>query len=629
MSPLPESERSYGTNSVRHWDDEGYVSYLRENLDRLRTVHPAFADAVESAPEGRLSLAPSREGSVTATYDGQWVHSTYDPRKEARTWADAHIKEWKAGEIGVVLGVGLLYHVDALAALKPEGSRFAVVVPDLSVMKDAVGARLMGSWYETVEWIWGDAQAMAEQLAGYSAPLRFLTYAAAARLHADIHRQLEAALRRAAAEKQGGRIHVAVIGPVYGGSLPIARYVTSALEALGHRASWIDHSLHRSSYDVFGSYRDARHRLAMQSRFAEILSLDTVTRLAEDPPDLVLAIAQAPLSAGVLEHLRKKQFLTAMWFVENYRHLTYWQQMASGYDYWFVIQQDACYEALKRAGAKQVQYLPMAADPSVHQPYVLTDAERAEYGADVSFVGAGYPNRRALLPRWLSKDWTFKLWGNEWEGAAGLVPVLQRGGARIDTETCMKVFSASSINLNLHSCGEDALDPHADFVNPRTFELAACGAFQLTDDRTLLSDLFAEQEMIRFRRQEDVPGLIRTWLNDAPGRRETAEAARQRVLGHHTYAHRMKELLTAIGLQEPDRVGAILRGDRDAGALASRADCSPELSALLGRFPAGRRVELKDIADDIRARGAGKPLAREELLVLMLDSYRAETRDLV
>jgi spore maturation protein CgeB len=49
----------------------------------------------------------------------------------------------------------------------------------------------------------------------------------------------------------------------------------------------------------------------------------------------------------------------------------------------------------------------------------------------------------------------------------------------------------------------------------------------------------------------------------------------------------------------------------------------------LNRFPAGQRVELKDLAADIRARASGRQLAREELLVLMLDSYRAETKDLV
>jgi spore maturation protein CgeB len=605
------------------------VSYLSDNLGRLRKAHPALAEAVQSAAGGVLSLAASREGSPTAKHEGQWIHSSYDPRKEARTWADLQRKEWKGGEIGVVLGVGLLYHVEALAAVKPEGSRLVVVVPDLSEFKDAIGARPMGDWFGTIQWIWGGIREMAEQAAAHAAPLRLFPYAAAARLHADVHLQLEAALRAVLAEKQSGRLHVAVVGPIYGGSLPMARYTTAALEALGHRVSLIDHSRHHDSYKAFGSYRELRHRQMMQDRFADVLSLSTITHLAEDPPDLVLAIAQAPITLALLDHLRKKKFLSAMWFVENYRHLTYWQQMAAGYDYWFVIQQGECHEAFKRAGARSVGYLPMAADPSVHRPLTLTEAEREEFAADVSFVGAGYPNRRALLPRWLSKEWTFKLWGNEWEGAADLTSVLQRGGARIDTETCMKVFNATAINLNLHSCGGESLDPQADFVNPRTFELAACGAFQLTDERRLLPDLFAEHEIVRFRREEDVPTLIRTWLRDHDARRAAAEAARRRVLQQHTYVHRMKELLAAIGLQQPDRIGGILQGRRAADVLAARTDVSPELASLLRRFPAGQRVELKDVAGDIRARGAGRPLAREELLILMLDCYRAETKDLV
>jgi spore maturation protein CgeB len=605
------------------------MDYLTNNLNGLRRMCPALAAGVTDSPGGLITLKESREGSVSAMYEGQWIHSAYDPRKEARTWAEAQLREWKAGEMAVVLGVGLLYHVEALAERQPAGTRLAVVIPDVSILKDAARARPMGAWFNSVEWIWGTPRKMAEELMSRSTALRVLTYNPAARLHAEVHRQLEECLRRSAAEQQGGRLHVAVVGPIYGGSLPIARYVVAALEALGHRVSWIDHSLHRSSYDALGTYRDARHRHMMQGRFAEVLSLSTITHLSEDPPDLVLAIAQAPLTLAVLEHLRKKKFLTAMWFVENYRHLTYWQQLAAGYDYWFVIQQAECQEALKRAGARYVGYLPMAADPAVHKPLALSDVERTEYGADLAFVGAGYPNRRTLLPRWLSKEWTFKLWGNEWEGAAELAPVLQRGGARIDTEACMKVFNASAINLNLHSCAGEALDPQADFVNPRTFELAACGAFQLTDDRSLLPDLFTEEEVVRFQRVEEVPALIRRWLDDTSGRRTIAEAARQRVLRQHTYEHRMKELLAAIGLQQPDRTGSILRGERNAGALAARAESTPELSAMLRQFPPGQRVELKDVAANIRANGAGRTLKREELLILLLDSYRTESRDLV
>ncbi|UVT21069.1 MAG: glycosyltransferase [Nitrospira sp.] len=605
------------------------MSYLAKNLEGLRRLSPALVQAAQDSPDGLLTIVPSREGSPSATYDGRWVHSGYDPRKEARVWAEARLLEWKTDELGVVLGVGLLYHVEALVALKPREARLAVVVPDLAVLKNALSARPMDAWVNTVDWIWGTPEVMAERLVTNSVPLRFMTFASAACLHTDAHRDLDAKLRQLVASKQGGRLHVAVVGPIYGGSLPIAHHTVAALESLGHRVSWLDQSRHQASYELFGSYREPRHRLTMQSRFADSLSLGVMAHLAEDPPDLVLALAQAPLNLPVLEHLRKKKFLTAMWFVENYRHLTYWQQLAGGYDYWFVIQQARCFEALKRAGARQVSYLPMAADPALHRPRTLTPAEQSEYGADVSFVGAGYANRRAVLPTWLSKDWSFKLWGNEWEGADDLAPVLQRGGARIDTETCMKVFNATAINLNLHSCAGDGLDPEADFVNPRTFELAACGAFQLVDERALFPDLFAPHEMARFTTLAEVPSLIRTWLADASGRRAIAEAARRRVLAHHTYGHRMRELLAAIGLQQPDRIGTIMRGGRDAGALAQRGDAPPELAALLRSFPPGQRVELKEVAAQIKAKGAGHKLAREELLILMLDCYRAETRDLV
>ena len=605
------------------------MNYLAQNLEGLREPDPALVQAVRESQCGLLTIVPSREGSPSATHEGRWVHSGYDPRKEAQAWAEAQLREWKAGELGVVLGVGLLYHVEALAALKPQGAMFAVIVPNVAEFKDAVSARSMEGWVSRVEWIWGEPVAMAEQLTRKAMPLRFMTYGPAACLHADVHRDLEAELRRTVAAKQSGRLHVAVVGPIYGGSLPIAGHAVAALESLGHRVSWLDQSPHRSSYDLFGSSRESRHRLTMQSRFADLLSLGVVTQLAEDPPDLVLALAQAPLNLAVLEHLRKKKFLTAMWFVENYRHLTYWQQLAGGYDHWFVIQQASCIDALTRAGARQVNYLPMAADPALHRPLGLTKPEQAEYGADVSFVGAGYANRRRVLPGWLSRDWSFKLWGNEWDGADRLASVLQRRGERIDTETCIKVFNATSVNLNLHSCAGEGLDPEADFVNPRTFELAACGAFQLVDERSLLPDLFASEEMVRFTAVADVPSLIRMWLADASGRREIAAAARRRVLAHHTYTHRMSELLTVIGMHQPDRIGAMVRGDRNADALTQRADSPPELTALLRRFPPGQRVELKDVAAQIKANGAGRELAREELLILMLDSYRAETRDLV
>jgi spore maturation protein CgeB len=319
-----------------------------------------------------------------------------------------------------------------------------------------------------------------------------------------------------------------------------------------------------------------------------------------------------------------------MWFVENYRHLTYWQQLAAGYDFWFVMQKDPFEGALKRAGARQVQYLPLAADPLVHRPISLTPAEQEEVGADVSFLGAGYPNRRMLLPSLLNQEWSFKLWGNEWENPGPLESVLQRGGARINTELSVKIFNATRVNLNLHSFSGPGFDPDGDCVNPRTFELAACGSFQVVDHRTLLPDLFDPSMMGVIPHPDQLVPQVRRYLQEPETRTEMGCKAREHALRYHTYVHRMEALLGEVGVQSPDRIGAVLRGDRQAHGLIAKARAScPELVPMLKSFPPTQRVELEDVATAIRAKGPTAILNREELLVLMMDEYRQEKKDFV
>ncbi|MDP9133069.1 MAG: glycosyltransferase [Nitrospirota bacterium] len=605
------------------------MNMFHDNVKRLALRYPDLADSLIASAGGILSIEPSRSGVPSARRSGRWIHSAYDPIREADTWADTHAPGCQPGETVVIAGVGLLYHVEALRKQLPPDIAVAVLIPNIEEFHDALSSRSLGPWSEQIAWLFNAPSDIAQSLTTSGQPVRCLSYAPASQADAGFHNTFEQALRRDIARRAGGQLTIALVGPIYGGSLPIARYVKRALEILGHKVQWIDHSPHAQSYEVMGTLKDARNRQMMQSRMAEVLSQWTLATLAESPPDLVLSLAQAPLTLPVLEHLRKKKFLTAMWFVENYRHLTYWQQMAPGYEFWFVFQQGECPDAFRRAGARQVNYLPMAADPDVHSPLELSDVDRRYYGADVSFVGAGYANRRRLFPALLRRPWSFKLWGNEWEGADDLRSVLQLEGARIDTATCMKVFNATTINVNLHSTTDVGLDPQADFVNPRTFELASCGAFQLVDHRSLLAESFTEREIVSFRTFEEVPGLAERWLGDSAARQEMAAAARARVVRAHTYVHRMKDLLAQIGLSQPDRVGAVLRGDRQQEALVTRCADDRPLESLLKDCPAGQRVELKDVAAKIRTKGPSATLTREELMVLMLDEYRSETRDLV
>jgi spore maturation protein CgeB len=603
------------------------MDVLKQNVGILRHQDQVLAAQILQVPGGTLSIQAAKSGMPTALVNSRYLHSAYDPVREAECWAEERKKDCQAGETIVVLGVGLLYHVQALRRVLSQDYVIMVVMPNLSEFADCVSVRSLEGWGERVVWVAGSMADMAARVTQSAKRVRILSYEPAATIHRDHYEDFRLQLRDRLAQQLSGALHIMVVGPIYGGSLPVARYVVNALEALGHRVSWVDHSPHYAGYQNLDTIRDHRLRLTVQQRMSETLAVISLAHVAEDPPDLVLALSQAPLTMAVLEQMRRKKVLTAMWFVENFRHLTYWQQMVTGYDFWFVMQQAACLEAFRKAGAPQVSYLPLAAEPAIHQPMTLTEEEQREFGSDVSFLGAGYLNRRHLLPSLVGNNWTFKLWGNEWDNPGVLAAVLQRGGARIDTPTSVKIFNATSVNINLHSYTGEGFDPEGDGVNPRTFELASCGAFQVVDGRTLLPALFDESMMAVINSPDQLLTTTQAYLHEPARRIAMAESSRKRVLEAHTYVHRMKTLLGAVGMANPDRLGAILQGDRHAESLLARSEKSPELIPILKQFPRTDRVELVDVAKNIRKKGPEAQLNREELLILMMDEYRQEKRD--
>ena len=81
----------------------------------------------------------------------------------------------------------------------------------------------------------------------------------------------------------------------------------------------------------------------------------------------------------------------------------------------------------------------------------------------------------------------------------------------------------------------------------RTFEAAACGAFQLVDDRTALHSLFdPPNDLVAYASVDELTALIGRYLHDPDARREAAERARSRALREHTYAKRLGQLLDTV-----------------------------------------------------------------------------------
>lgn len=421
----------------------------------------------------------------------------------------------------------------------------------------------------------------------------------------------------------GHSLRVLVVLPLYGGSLPVGRYAATALRDLGHTVDVFEAPAFCGAFSALRTLRVTSDRQeALEHSFLQVISQAIRARVETFEPDLTLCLAQAPVSRQLLKALARDKVTTAMWFVEDYRVFPYWRAVAPLYDFFFVIQKEPFLEKLAAAGARAA-YLPLAALPSFHRPLgedELSVAERRHYGSAVSFMGAGYPNRRLAFRQLSHLD--FKIWGSDWDGEASLASFLQDDGVRIEPEQAVKIFNASAVNLNLHSSVQAReLVPAGDFVNPRTFEIACCGAFQLVDRRGLLPELFREDELATFTSMPELLEAIPYYLARPDERHEVAMRGRARVLAEHTYQHRMAALVEEIRRCQPD-------WPTPRPTMALPADLPEELrrdlATLLRQLELPGDASFEDVIMRLRQRnGTLNPL---ETSLLFLDEWRKQYR---
>src|ERR1041384_89041 len=153
------------------------MNSFEANVSRLAQRDAALAAALRESGRGALEIMPACSGVPAARAHGRWIHSAYDPIKEAQAWAES--QSYQDGETIVVLGVGLLYHVEALCARLPRTVPVLLVIPDLAILADAAAARTWGDWMDRVSWVWGTTEAIIEQVVSAVHPFRTISLASA------------------------------------------------------------------------------------------------------------------------------------------------------------------------------------------------------------------------------------------------------------------------------------------------------------------------------------------------------------------------------------------------------------------------------------------------------------------
>jgi spore maturation protein CgeB len=205
-------------------------------------------------------------------------------------------------------------------------------------------------------------------------------------------------------------------------------------------------------------------------------------------------------------------------------------------------------------------YLGAAWNPGRHVDAAQPE-DAKETAHDVVFVGTGFIERIHLLER---MDWTgidlgvYGTWDMVEDGSPLLahLPVVDgepKLAQSIPNSRTAALYRRAKVGLNLHRTAVD-YDPDtahisgAESLNPRCYELAACGKFFISDYRPEARDVFAGA-LPTFRDAREATEMVRLALKDATWRADVAEVCRE-LVQRHSWRERAAQALEAMSARE-------------------------------------------------------------------------------
>jgi spore maturation protein CgeB len=192
-------------------------------------------------------------------------------------------------------------------------------------------------------------------------------------------------------------------------------------------------------------------------------------------------------------------------------------------------------------------YLPHGYNPEKHYP--KEDNDDTVPAHDVVFVGTGFEERVELLS---AVDWDgidFGLYGC-WPTLASRHRLRKYiRGKETDNKLTAELYRKAKIGLNLYRVskgfGKHATRiKHAESMSPRAYELAACGAFHLSEYRQEVGEIFnnGRGDLVpTFSTPDELSRLIREWLPKERERKQIASVLPIAV-GPHTWGARAEQM---------------------------------------------------------------------------------------
>lgn len=264
-------------------------------------------------------------------------------------------------------------------------------------------------------------------------------------------------------------------------------------------------------------------------------------------PEMILTMLGDHLPLQTLRWIKNQSFRSIVWLTEDPYYIDRSLTVLPYFDFVFSVDKGAV-DYYKSQQYNNVQHLALGTDPEIYAPEC-----QAEQETDVCLIGYPYPDRIRLI-RLLLKKTAFRIQviGNKWhrnllpESRSTNFSLLNRW---IPPRHAAFFYSRAKVVLNTHRpfdgrTNENSTGIKNRSLNNRSFDIAACGSFQLVGFIEDLPDHFEEQkEIVSFRTDEELLDQLHFYLSRHQERQQIADNGRKKVLDRHTFHHRLERIL--------------------------------------------------------------------------------------
>lgn len=342
-------------------------------------------------------------------------------------------------------------------------------------------------------------------------------------------------------------MNIAIIGKFYTEGFGL--HIEEALKDLNHSVLRIDPEVKFLQYDFLGQRIKNINKTLYQQVFFKIPSIrkkksnEIYATFKKNKIDLTLVLHDFLTSEEVNEIKKITNSKVILWFPDAISNFQKSMFFIAGYDHLF-FSDKYIVNKLKSEFNLNTHYLPQCCNPLKHNKVELTLEDEKKYACDITNAGNLYPSRAALYKHLLK--YNFKMWGYPpaiWLNVPELNKIIMNKTVFNDEKS--KAFMAAKIVLNnLHPAVIDG-------VNKRTFEIPACGGFQITSSRNAVYELFeVGKEIVVYENLQDLKAKIDYYLDPANEveRKIIVEAGYHRAIKEHTYENRLIQIFRICNL---------------------------------------------------------------------------------